>query len=177
MGIRINKHIGYALRRPAEFWRAMRPVFAVVNELELHSEFLPWANENIEAVRALLPPTSLQHTHAEVFLDPSVIDERDRWTAVGHCVAYSDEGGDPEIVLLRPVASTSWFRRDDTIDYCEEKLRRGDEAMPHVEYLDVPIHPQDERTRIPVCVAAILLRLGIPELVPELREAVYTYWG
>lgn len=177
MGIRINKHIGYAVRRPADFWRGMRSVFDVVCEIKLHEEFLPWANENIEAVRALLPPTSLQHTHAEVFLDPCVIHERDRWTAVGHCLAHSDEGGDPEVLVVRPVASPRWFRTDDTLDYYEEKLRHGDAHMPHVEYLDRPIYPQDERTRLPVCVAAILLRLGIPELVPELREAVYTYWG
>lgn len=177
MGTRINKHVGYVLRRPADYWKAHRSVFSEVRELRLHSEFLPWANENIERVRELLPVASLQRTHAEVFLDPGIIQPKDRWTAVGHCLGYSDEGGDPEIIVVRPVASPHWFRRDDTLDYYEEKLRYGDAHMPHVEYLDRPIYPQDERSRLPVCVAAILLRLGIPFLIPELREAVYTYWG
>lgn len=176
MGIRLNKRIGYVLRRPAAEWRAMRPVFSEMFELNLRDQFLPWANEHIEEIRALLPETSLQRTCAEVFLHTSIVHENYLWTAMGHCVSYSDEGGDPEIVIMRPIAAPHWFRRDDTLDYYDEKLRFGDDKTPHVEYLDQPIYPQDERSRIPVDVAAFLVRLGIPHMLGDLREAIYTCW-
>lgn len=179
MGIRIHKRLGFLLRRPASEWKASRISYedeASDMEISLVEEFLPWARENLGAVKALLPETSLQHQFAEAFLLDDVVQERHRWMRLCDCVGNDFEMGDPEVVIFRPVGSPEWFRYDNTLDYYQEKLQHPD-LEPHVELLPGPIYPYDRRSRIPVCVAAMLLRLGIPHLVGELREAIYTCWS
>ena len=176
MGIRIHKRLGFMLRRPASEWKAMRKVFDEGMETSLVEEFLPWARDNVEVVKALLPETFLQRTCAEAFLLDDVVQDRHRWMRLCDCVGYDFEMGDPEVVIFRSVGSPEWFRYDNSLDYYQEKLLHPD-LEHHVELLPGPIYPYDERSRIPVCVAAILLRLQVPHLLGELREAIYTSWS
>ncbi len=144
MGIRIKKVLGYGfVDLKAKDGRLIDDRF---NPAWLENTWL--AEPKGKTIKGYFEFTRAQHDAAEehrlsdIHLFPD-ITFREGEPALHHFLTWDPEFGMPEVMVLTPITGTEWVRRDDMIDYYEERARGHFGVEPYVQVLDVPLYPYD----------------------------------
>lgn len=168
MGIRINKSVGYGFQKfvePANWEETMEKIYAGGCDMRV---LYNWTKENYDSLG--LPSAS---SRTDLFLFECRIKEIAK-TSIGACVVRDEEFGIPGTLQLLIPGHPEFMRRDDSIDYCEECASGSSE--PRFVELNAGIYPHLQG-QVPSTVVALAHFLGIPEVVPHLKESLYVYWS
>lgn len=133
MGIRIQKHLGYALTGVAQQDPRVNWEFARGRYHSGHS-YLRWLNERY----------GWEQKKSHFSMDWLTIRTEVKFhrADVSHCVSYDDESRTADVIVVRPVCYPDWSRTDDSIDYSAEQLH-GDMGGSRCELLPAGIFPFD----------------------------------
>lgn len=174
MGIRVHKSIGYGVHpfkaTEAFIDRACNQAVDVTI-----GEFATWCKEHQGEILRFLPgdkPEERARRKMFKSVDLLAINKRHFENNLSSLIAYDNEALDAMVLL--PIAHDEWRRHDATIDWAEESMLHG--QLDRFVYLNSGLYPHD-KGKIPLTVAALTLWLGIPDIWPQLREALYVYWG
>jgi len=172
MGIRVHKRVGWGIdnfNTPEDF----HDRYEELAELST-KEFIAWVISNQDEIIALVPDTTAMHNIAfGIKYLKSFVGESSRLKRLDDphlCVGWDDEFGLEKAIIIHPLHMKNCRRYDDLIDWLEES--NGERW----KYLKKGIHPYNKGV-VPVSVVATCLFLGIENIIPNLREALYVYWS
>jgi len=176
MGIRVHKVVGYGCCgfRPDEETKAR------LRELDpTTDEFVAWCEAHEREILAL--PHAGRGAAFMLPVALAGLRERDGGSAASlrRCVAWDDEFGLKDaIVVVPPESAEQWRRYDDFIDWAEESssARRGRAPASRFEPLRVGLYP-NSRGEVPLSVGAVLLYYGLGGLWSGLEECLYVWWS
>lgn len=173
MGIRIHKSIGYAVSnfQKPEGWEEERMERAHKTYLLGDDGFLVWCSEHqTKILEHYKGPEWKVRTGLNAMFFP-----QEGWTAsLGSFIVESSEMGIPGVLQLIPPGYPEFRRYDNIIDWVEETASGS--AEPKLKYLDTGLYPF-EPCIVPVPVIGLALWLEIPQVIPHLKESIYTFWG
>ena len=172
MGIRVHKAIGYGVR-PFQVPEGFRDLHNEAFEVTL-GDFALWCVRNKDRILSFVPETERGRRMMFTSVDLTPLNEHHFEESLGSRIVYEDEGGFEDALLIQPIAHDDWKRMDSSIDWVEES--QFHQQRPRFEFVECGLYPHD-RGKPPLSVAAILLWLGLEELWPQLREALYVYWS
>jgi hypothetical protein len=175
MGIRVHKAIGYGVRkfRPTLEFNQRREDFCDMSR----GDFNKWVAANRQAIESLAGGDPKRHFDLDVLL---ACEKSKSWAYQKganntNYVFLEEEFGYKDALLIRPLTShPDWYRFDDSIDYLEEHTKDG--PRNRWKFLNQGLYPY-LRDGAPTNVAAVCLFLGVPEVFPQLREALYVWWS
>lgn len=177
MGIRIHKAVGYGLRNfsPPKGWQDK---CNTAYEISLE-DFIKFCHNHKEKILSYTIGDRSRTMMFEVDLD-GIRDDNLLNRSLGEYLLFDDEYGFSDALLFLPPGYKNWKRIDDTIDYCEEmaylRTIRDSELEPRFLPLPYGIYPHD-KGKPPLTVIALALWFEIPEIIPQLTEALYLYWS
>lgn len=176
MGVRVHKVIGFATDTFAstpEHWSR----FSKIGE-DTVDMFAGWCREHKDDIIGVASDWSrAERLGFDWDLDALVEYLHIRRDYLGRFIhgKNSLSGKGENILLLIPLTTTPrWNRYNDDIDWAEET--QFHEQSDRLCFLERELHPY-AKGRPPILLAAMLLRLGVPELWGTLREALYVYWS
>lgn len=172
MGIRVHKAIGYGLR-PFEAPKDFQDLISNAYDTTL-GDFAEWCKENEDRILSFVPEEDRGRRMLFSKVDVTPLNKGHFDEPLGSRIIYEDEFGFQDVLLLQPIAHDDWKRLDSTIDWVEES--HFHKAENRFEFVDMGLYPHD-RGKPPLSVAAMLLWLGLEKHWPDLKEALYVYWG
>lgn len=185
MGLRINKAVGWGtdaldLKDPEEFDERREALFDLSVEewvmwISTHeTEILSHAKKHGNIIR------SFTITYLRGLLKESKDFPNDfQFVRPGWCFEFDEEFGQRNTILFWPFhMAHKCHRRDDLIDWFEEGMRISTDSSEVVRFVPrkCGIWPF-EKGDIPYSVIATCIFLGIEDVIPKLKEALYVYWG
>lgn len=179
MGLRVHKMVGWGtdelqIKDRKDFDAQMENLW----DLSTH-EWLAWLTSHQAQIREIaeehfpsnIPkPGSLLPMTIEILrheVPRGVIDI----DTPNYCVSHDDEFGHENTIVICPTHMMNRCRRyNDLVDWLEES------GEVRFRYLEKGIYPFD-KGMIAEDVVGLCLFLGIEDVIPKLREALYVYWG
>lgn len=201
MGIRVHKAVGYGLRNftpPKGFARRLAKLHNIKPDA-----FYAYTKANkaeiVELAASVWKPYPLTF---QTDTPREVIEKTAKNIALGNLISlspdfgekvpmyrsviFNPEGGIKGAILLTPPSCPEWHRYDDLIDWIEERQPTGgtsvvtnipeSEPRNRFEVINAALHPYNYRSP-PSPVAALCHFLEVPDLMPQLTEALYVYWS
>lgn len=136
MGIRVHKMLGYGL---ADLEPGERPRDGRADpRINWEASIVLWEGTSGQEYFRWLEHRRIQDKRDFRFsLDWAYLkhDQGALGTDLRDCVAYEPEFGLPEVLVIRPLSYSDWFRSDDTLDYMAETY---------------PWRPQSQKSRVEV---------------------------
>lgn len=172
MGIRVHKIVGWGTQSfsaPKGFSAKQENLWGMTP-----ARLLSWCKRHQNEINAFLSNKSGTHRQmAWVLFEASMKDMKKGKHYVSEAVSFDPEFGFENSILFSPLEMIDQTKRyDNLIDWLEER----DHAEPRWEWLTRGIYPFNKGD-LPLSVIGVCLYLKIPEVIPELKEALYVYWS
>lgn len=174
MGIRVHKSVGWGTQDfsvPKDFSDRMEILWEMSP-----ARFFTWCKKHKSEIEVFLTDKSEPQRKMSWFLFEGAMQDlkrAERKHHVSDMVSFDDEFGLENTILFSPLEIIGQTKRyDNLIDWLEER----DHAEPRWQYLDRGIYPFDKGC-LPISVIGICLLLKVPEILTELKEALYVYWS
>lgn len=172
MGIRVHKCVGWGTQKftaPEDFFDRIETLWEMSPR-----RLLTWCKKHRSQIDAFYPEKSeSQLKMAWGLFEVSMQDMKKEKHHASEVVSFDPEFGFENSILFSPLEMIKQTKRyDDLIDWLEER----DHAEPRWEWLNRGIYPFDKGD-LPITVVGVCLFLGITEVIPELKEALYVYWS
>jgi len=149
MGIRIHKFMGYGLTDVKS--RKYRIADGRINrncvllddyeaqyKTEYRDEYLAWLRKQNEKRKN-------DEDYRRINMLDAWFDKKNKYESkrtMGDCIAYQNEYGLKNVLVLQPLACHDWYRHDDAIDYVTATYLEGPEQTGNkVDVLDHGIYP------------------------------------
>ena len=168
MGIRVHKAVGWGVNDftpPESFDSRLDDLVEMPTE-----EFVAWMTSHEDELCKRISHVPV--FDARYFRDRLKLrNKADKLPELYKCISYNDEFGDGNCILFCSLEMADTCRRyDDIVDWLEE------DDKVRWRFLEKNIYPY-EKGEVPFSVVAICVFLGIEEIIPRLREALYVYWS
>lgn len=174
MGNRVHKSIGYAVRnfKHPDDWEEITYRAGTTGL----GEFAIWSTTRIAEVASL---AKVPVEQAQVTISLMTIEDNNSGSSLGSYVIEDFECGIEGVLQLVPPGMHNFKRYDDLIDWVEASdacLGSGSGPIDYARDLKIGLYPFTFGT-IPSTVVSLAMWLGIPEVIPNLKETLYVYWG
>lgn len=167
MGLRIHKSVGYGITdfvAPTDWGERLERVYACSL-----TKFLKWTKKNIEVITDGVSPNKIRGDL--VLFECLIRQDLPKGATLAGSVIDAHEFGISGVLQLIPPGYHRFNRYDDSIDYFEE----AESSEPRYRELGIGLYPFS-KGEIPVPVMALAHYIGLPEVIPHLKESLYVYW-